>query len=39
MWILTEQTEFRSIYGRKWYADENLYPITGLDDCAQIYII
>ena len=29
----------KSINGRKWYADGTFFPITGLDHCAQIYII
>ena len=39
MWILTEPTELRSINNQKWYAHGILYPITGLDDCTQVYII
>ena len=36
---MTEPTELKSINGRKWYADGTFFPITGLDHCAQIYII
>ena len=39
MWILCEPSELRSINNKKWYADGTFYPITGLDECTQIYII
>ena len=35
-----EHVEWRDTKnGRKWYADGTFFPITGLDQCAQIYII